>query len=145
VRAWIIERVFSAAEALGLREPAPASAPSPTSAPAPIAPEAAVAYSFAIESDTLDVFMALTAGQLIVRREERALASAQVSGADAQVTVLGSRLRIEGASVATARYEILLPLHVRTLRLEQGHGSIRAYDVPAPGQDRVIDLGSTVR
>lgn len=141
VRAWVIEQARTIAAALGLREQisTPEAAPTqPTTAPQ----SADVVYDFVMETDTLDLHMTQLAGQVTLRREERPMASVQVAGITGTgVVLLGSRLRMEGLSAAAARFEVLLPAHVRAVRLHQAERPARLHALPAVGHDLRIDLG----
>jgi hypothetical protein len=132
-RAWMLQRARGVAEALGLTSRETDSQPTPNNVAG--APQnAPVRISFAVTSDTFDFAVTPSAGQLVIRRSDRPLGSAEAQGApDAAFTVLRG-LRIEGPPASGAIYTITLPDRVAAVRLGD-----RILFLPATG-DLKLDL-----
>jgi anti-sigma factor RsiW len=139
VRAWMIDRVRDLAGALGFESPA-------TSRESPVVPQAApreadVTITFALESDTLDVFAAQRAGRIILRRTTASSATAEAAGVSGtELVFLPGRLRIEGPSSPDAEYILTLPPRAAAIRLHRPDGTSVMHPVPAHGTENRIDL-----
>jgi anti-sigma factor RsiW len=139
VRAWMIDRVRDLAGALGFESPA-------TSAEIPAAPQAAprdadVSITFALESDTLDVFAAQRAGRIILRRTTASSATAEAVGVSGtELVFLPGRLRIEGPSAPDAEYILTLPARAVAIRLRRSDGSSTTHMVPDARAETRIEL-----
>jgi hypothetical protein len=137
-RAWVLERVRAAAEAIGVvaRQSAPEA---PVVAPTEPA-RAAVTITFTAPRDTLDVSVHQAAGVLIVRRASGADASAEAAGVDARFTVGPSALQIDGPASADAVYTLTVPPPVTVVRLQRAAGAITVHAVPLATRELRIEL-----
>jgi hypothetical protein len=72
----------------------------------------------------IEIVFAQPTGSLAIRVADTRSASARIVGAEGEldVVVLPASLRIHNAADATADYEIIVPAHLRTLRVRVGDG-----------------------
>ena len=140
-RAWMVERVRDAAQALGLLDSAPEPAVEAPTAGAQDAPQAAsVRVTFEVRADTFEI-EAPPRGQLIVRRGADATGSAESAGAPGvNLVVLPAGLRIEGATTDDARYDVVLPPSIAAVRVRAGAGAPMLRALPPAGEELRIDL-----
>ncbi|HEY8469803.1 MAG TPA: hypothetical protein VIL18_09175 [Longimicrobiales bacterium] len=140
-RAWMIERVRDAAEALGLLDAAPEPAVEAPTVGAQDAPQAmSVRVTFEVRADTFEI-EAPPRGRLIVRRGAGSTGSAESTDATGvNLVVLPAGLRIEGATTDDARYDVVLPPSVAAVRVRAGAGAATLHALPPAGEELRIDL-----
>ena len=139
VRAWMMERVRQVVAALRSPEFAPRTTPA-----LPTPPQTAdVSYSFPVDSDTLELQLSQTDGQLVIRREAIARAVAEASRvANTSFLILPGALRIDGPSSAGASYSLTLPLRVTVVRLRRADRPSELLLLSPPGQELRVDLSN---
>jgi hypothetical protein len=114
---WLASRVQ---DLLRTEEPAAdAAAPTPNVVRGSIVAFAPEGDEFAIEIATSQA-----GGSLVLRVTDTRSASARIMGSEGEldVVVLPTSLRIHNATDATADYELIVPAHLRTLRVRVGDG-----------------------
>ncbi|HEX7090624.1 MAG TPA: hypothetical protein VF192_10860, partial [Longimicrobiales bacterium] len=134
-RAWMIQRVRDAAEALGLLDTAPEPAVETPAGAAPDALQAAsVRVTFEVHVDTFEI-EAPPRGRLVVHRGPRASGSAEAAGVPGVAfVVLPTGLRIEGPATDDARYDVALPASVAAVRIRAGDATL-LHALPPAGEE----------
>ncbi|HUP19158.1 MAG TPA: hypothetical protein VM778_04295, partial [Gemmatimonadota bacterium] len=137
-RAWSADRLRAAAAAVGL-----ATTPDLPPAPAQSAGETpAFAVAFAVTGDTFDVRVPGLGGTLVIRLEDRTDGSVQVTGAAiTDHLVLIGGLHLEGTPSPDARYEIILPPLVRSVRLRIGDAAPTLHAIDTLTGQVTIPIG----